>query len=170
VLPALRPTHAQFSLEILFFRLTLTVLAGFSRSERLCSEADASCARQPFATGHGRRIMMTTHILSALALSAAVLAFASGPAQATDTSSLPAFVQSCAGDAKGCHSITLNAIITARSNRYGCIPKALSDDAAADQLLDWLKNTANASPKYQKEALADLVWTGIDEIWPCHRK
>jgi|WetSurMetagenome_2_1015567.scaffolds.fasta_scaffold344430_1 hypothetical protein len=112
---------------------------------------------------------MTTRILSALALSAAVLACATGPAAATDTSSLPAFVQSCAGDAKGCHSITLNAVITARSNHYGCIPKAVSDDAAADQLLDWLKNTANSNPKYEKEALPDLMWTGIDEIWPCHK-
>jgi hypothetical protein len=114
--------------------------------------------------------MMMTRVLSVIALSTAFLAVAADPAAATDTSSLPAFVQSCTFDAKGCHSMALGAVITAHSNNYGCIPKAVGDDMAADQLLDWLKNTANANPKYQKEALSDLMWTGIDEIWPCHRK
>jgi hypothetical protein len=112
--------------------------------------------------------MMNTRVLSLLALSAAVLACA--PALATDTSSLPAFVQSCASDAKGCHSITLSAITSARSNNYGCIPQTVNNDAAADQLLDWLKNTANGKPKYEKEPLPDLMWTGVDELWPCHKK
>lgn len=96
----------------------------------------------------------------------ALAVLTAAPALATDTSSLGAFVQSCSSDSKGCHSMTLNAIHSARNSNYGCIPKDLSHDDAADRLLDWLKG-ANSNPKYQKEALTDLMWTGIDEIWPC---
>jgi len=110
---------------------------------------------------------MTTRILSALAL---VLACAASPAQATDTSSLSAFVQSCKGDAKGCHSMVFDVIAAARNNHYGCIPPALSTDAAADQLLDWLKDAADKNPKFEKERLVDVMWTGVDEAWPCHKK
>jgi len=106
---------------------------------------------------------MRLHFLSALA----VLAALTVPAPAADTSSLTAFVQSCKDDAKGCKSMTLNAVISARNAKYGCIPKEASDDAAADKLLEWLRGPASTNPKYQSEALADLMWTGIDEIWPC---
>jgi|GEM_PF-1240811 len=105
--------------------------------------------------------------LSALAVS--VVALACIPAMANDTSSLAAFVQSCKDDAKGCHSMTLGAIISARNAKYGCIPRDLSDEKAAEKLLDWLKDTANPNPKYQKEALVDLMWTGVDELWPCKK-
>ncbi len=108
---------------------------------------------------------MRLHFFPALALTAA--AMAGVPAAATDTSSLSAFVQSCAGDTKGCQAITLNAVITARGAKYGCIPQSVADDAAAEKLLFWLKGTANGNPKYEKDALADLMWTGIDEVWPC---
>lgn len=90
------------------------------------------------------------------------------PALAIDTSSLAGFVQDCSGDSKACHSMVLNAVISARNANYGCIPKDVSNDAAADKLLDWLKQ-ANKDPKYAKDALADLMWTGIDEIWPCKK-
>lgn len=99
----------------------------------------------------------------------ALAAMTAVPALATDTSSLSAFVQSCAGDSKGCHSITLNAIHSARNANYGCIPADMSVDTAADKLLDWLKYTAAKDPKYKDEALTDLMWTGVDEIWPCKK-
>ena len=108
---------------------------------------------------------MRLHIFPVLALTAAVLAVV--PATATDTSSLIAFVQSCKDDSKGCHSIALNAIMSARNAKYGCIPKDLDNETAADKLLYWLKGTASGNPKYEKDALSDLFWTGVDEIWPC---
>lgn len=110
---------------------------------------------------------MRTCILSALVVTAAIVAGV--PAGAADTSSLAAFVQSCKDDAKSCRSMTMNAIISARNAKYGCIPHDLSEDKAGDKLYDWLKDTANANPKYQKEALADLMWTGVDELWPCKK-
>ena len=110
---------------------------------------------------------MRLHFIPALALSAAVLAIV--PAAATDTSSLSAFVQSCKDDAKGCHSITVNAILSARNAKYGCIPKDLDNDAAADKLLYWMKDTANGNAKYEKAEFTDLLWTGVDEVWPCKK-
>lgn len=110
---------------------------------------------------------MRVCFLSVLMVTAAVLAGA--PAGAADASSLAAFVQSCKDDNKSCQTMTLSAIISARNAKYGCIPHDVSDEAAAGKLLDWLKNTANANPKYQKEALADLMWTGVDELWPCKK-
>lgn len=107
---------------------------------------------------------MRVGLFSALALIAAV----GVPASATtDTSSLAAFVRSCASDSRGCHSLTLNAVLSARSANYGCIPAALGNDTAADRLLDWLKGTANDDPRFRDQPLADLMWTGIDELWPC---
>jgi hypothetical protein len=91
------------------------------------------------------------------------------PASATDTSSLSAFVKSCSSDSKGCHLMTLNAIHSARSANYGCIPQDASDERAADKLLDWLKDVAAKDPKYADQALPDLMWAGIDEIWPCKK-
>jgi hypothetical protein len=91
------------------------------------------------------------------------------PAAATDTSSLDAFVKSCVGDSKGCHLMTLSAIHSARNAKYGCIPADVSDDRAADKLLDWLRDVANKDAKYAAEPLADLMWTGIDEVWPCKK-
>lgn len=108
---------------------------------------------------------MIKRLVPAVAALAAVIAAAG----ATDTSSLSAFVASCTADAKGCHAMTLNAIISARGANYGCIPKDIDNDWAADKLLYWLKNTANANPKYAKDALPDLMWTGIDEVWPCKK-
>lgn len=110
---------------------------------------------------------MRLHVFPALALTAAVLAGV--PAAATDTSSLSAFVQSCRDDAKGCHSLTVNAIMSARNAKYGCIPKAVDSEEAGDKLLAWLKETANNNPKYEKDAFSDLLWTGVDEIWPCKK-
>lgn len=109
-------------------------------------------------------------VLPALAVLSAVMM--ASPAQAVDTSSLGAFVASCSAnkdDAKLCLAMTSNAILSAKNAKYGCVPADLGDDKAADKLLDWLKTTANANPKYQKEALSDLFWTGIDEIWPCKK-
>ena len=103
------------------------------------------------------------------ALAVAAVLFSAVPATATDNSSLSAFVHSCAQDTNGCRTFTLNAILSARSAKYGCIPAELSNDEAAEKLLNWLKGTASANPKYEKEALSDLVWTGVDEIWPCKK-
>jgi len=99
----------------------------------------------------------------------ALAALTAVPALATDTSSISAFVQSCASDPKGCQAMTRNAIYSARNANYGCIPEKLSVDDAADKLLDWLKFTAAKDPKYANEALADLMWTGVDELWPCKK-
>ncbi|GAA0583515.1 hypothetical protein [Rhizomicrobium electricum] len=108
---------------------------------------------------------MTKYILAALALAAAL----SVPAAATDMSSLSAFVSSCTSDSKGCHSAATSAIHSARNAKYGCIPEKISADDAGDRLLDWLRYTAAKDPKYVKESLADLMWTGIDEVWPCKK-
>jgi hypothetical protein len=107
---------------------------------------------------------MTKYILAALAIAAMM-----APAGATDMSSLSAFVASCSSDAKGCQSVTTSAIHSARNAKYGCIPADLSVDSAGEKLLDWLRDTAAKNPKYAKEALPDLMWTGIDEIWPCKK-
>jgi hypothetical protein len=109
--------------------------------------------------------MMTTRILTALAIGAALLALA--PASAADTSSLSAFVHSCNTDSKGCHFVIRDAINAARNAKYGCIPETLSVEEAGNKLLEWLQAANNASPKYAKDAFTDLLWTGIDEVWPC---
>jgi hypothetical protein len=108
---------------------------------------------------------MLKRLLSIVAVTAAFVA----SAPATDTSSIKAFVASCSSDANGCKSMTLNAVISARSANYGCIPKDTSNETAAGRLLDWLKGTAAQDPKYANEALSDLMWTGIDEVWPCKK-
>ena len=108
--------------------------------------------------------MHTFPVLTILAVLAAAV-----PATAADTSSLSAFVQSCRQDTNGCRTFTLNAITAARSAKYGCIPSDIANDWAADKLLNWLRGTASVNPKYEKEPLADLVWTGVDEIWPCQK-
>jgi len=109
--------------------------------------------------------MMTTRILAVVAIGAALLALA--PASAADTSSLSAFVRSCNTDAKGCRLLARDAIGTARNAKYGCIPEALSVEEAGNKLLDWLRAANNAAPKYAKDQFTDLLWTGIDEVWPC---
>lgn len=91
------------------------------------------------------------------------------PAMANDTSSLAAFAQSCNSDMKGCRLVALNAVTSARSANYGCIPKETSNDTAAERLLDWIRGTAAHDPKYAKDAVSDLLWTGIDEVWPCKK-
>jgi hypothetical protein len=88
---------------------------------------------------------------------------------ATDTSSLAAFVKSCNEDVKACRSLTLNAVHSARNAKYGCIPESTSPEDAADRLLTWLRSTANNDPKYKDQPLEDLMWTGIDETWPCKK-
>jgi hypothetical protein len=113
---------------------------------------------------------MSRHYFSTLAFAAALLAGATGPAAAVDTSSLSAFLASCPSDAKGCQSMTYNFVATAKDNNYGCIPRNLSADKAADQELDWLKNTARGNPKYEKMDFTDVMWAGIDELWPCHKR
>lgn len=107
---------------------------------------------------------MTKYILAALAMAATMV-----PAAATDTSSLSAFLASCSTDSKGCHSVVTSAIHSARNAKYGCIPADLSVEDAGNKLLDWLRDTAAKDPKNAKEALPDLMWTGIDEIWPCKK-
>jgi hypothetical protein len=109
--------------------------------------------------------MMTTRILTAMAIGAAVLVLA--PASAADTSSLNAFVRSCNTDAKGCRLVVRDAIQSARLAKYGCIPESLSVEEAGNKLLEWLQAANNASPKYDKDAFTDLLWTGVDEVWPC---
>ncbi len=108
---------------------------------------------------------MIMRLVPALAALATIIAAAG----ATNTTSLSAFVASCSSDTNGCRSITLSAVTSARGANYGCIPKDLSDETAASRLLDWLKYTANANPKYANDALPDLMWTGIDEVWPCKK-
>jgi hypothetical protein len=108
---------------------------------------------------------MIKSILAVLAVTAAVML----PAAATDMSSLSAFAASCTTDNKGCRATAMSAIISARNAKYGCIPAETSNDTAADKLLDWLRYTAPREPKYVNEPLADLMWTGIDEIWPCKK-
>lgn len=110
---------------------------------------------------------MFVRLLSVLAVAAAVMMPA--PA-ATDTSSLKAYLKSCQTDSKGCHSVTLSAVISARSASYGCIPKDVSDETASNKVLDWLKDKAADDPKYQSETLPDLMWTAIDEVWPCKKE
>jgi hypothetical protein len=113
----------------------------------------------------GRRTIMIKYILAVLAVVSATAL----PASAVDTSSLSAFAASCSSDAKGCRSVTLSTIMSARSANYGCIPKDTANDTASDKLLDWLRGTAARDPKYANESLADLMWTGIDEVWPCKK-
>ena len=108
--------------------------------------------------------MMTTRILTALAIGAAVFALA--PASAADTSSLNNFVRSCNTDSKGCHFVLRDAVNAARNANYGCIPPSLSVEEAGNKLLEWLQ-AANAAGKYPKDPFTDLLWTGIDEVWPC---
>lgn len=93
-----------------------------------------------------------------------------GPASATETSSLSAFVASCPTDLKGCKGLTHDLITSAKNAKYGCVPAALSADDAGEQLLDWLKGPARANPKYEKMSLEDVMWEGVDTLWPCKAK
>lgn len=108
---------------------------------------------------------MLKRLLSIAAVTVAMVA----SAPATDTSSLHAFVASCTTDARGCKSVAEGAVISARNANYGCIPKESSNEFAAEHVLDWLKNTANRDPKYADQPLSDLMWTAIDEVWPCKK-
>lgn len=86
---------------------------------------------------------------------------------ATDKSSLSAFVHSCAMDTRGCHNYTHDIVAAAKNQNYGCIPKETSADDAGNQLLTWMKETANGDPKYAPMALEDVSWAGVDTLWPC---
>jgi hypothetical protein len=108
---------------------------------------------------------MHTRFLTAVALSAAIMA--GGPAAATDTSSLSAFLASCSSDSKGCQTFTQDLVTSARNAHYGCIPKALGTEDAGGELLAWLKGPASANAKYQKMSLEDVMWDGVDSLWPC---
>lgn len=103
-----------------------------------------------------------------LALPLAAVLAAPGFA-ATDTSSLAAFARSCSDDVKACRAMTTSAIHSARNAKYGCIPADVSEETAGEKVLDWLRGTANADPKYKDQPLDDLMWTAIDELWPCKK-
>jgi len=109
---------------------------------------------------------MRTRLFPALALSAVL---AAGIASATDTSSLGSFLATCSADVKGCKGFAHDLIISARNANYGCIPKELSTDAAAERELAWLRHEANGNPKYQGMSLEDVMWAGVDELWPCSK-
>ena len=111
---------------------------------------------------------MDRRLLPALLFSAAALI--GMPASATDTSSLSAFLSTCSSDTKGCKAFTHDAVASAKSAHYGCVPHALSADDAGDQLLAWLKGPASANPKFEKMSLEDVMWEGVDALWPCKGK
>lgn len=104
--------------------------------------------------------------LLAAAIAAAAVA---GSAAAIDTGSLSAFVASCSTDEKGCKSATHDVIASAKSAGYGCIPKAVSSVEGGERLLDWLKGPARSVAKYERMGLEDVMWAGVDELWPCRR-
>jgi len=98
-----------------------------------------------------------------------LVAFAAVPASATDTSSLSAYLASFSGESRDCKSIPHDVVLAAKNAGYGCIPKTLSADDAASDLYGWLKGPASANPKYEKMGLEDVMWDGVDALWPCHR-
>ncbi len=103
---------------------------------------------------------------AALILAAAVLPT---PAFATDTSTLPAFLASCSSDQKGCKNFTHDLIVSAQNAKYGCLPQKLDANEGGDQLMAWLKGPASANPKYEKMSLEDVMWEGVDTVWPCKK-
>jgi hypothetical protein len=111
--------------------------------------------------------MMASRLLTAIALSAVMAAGATGAASAADRSSLAAFVRSCQTDTKGCHNFTHDIVAAAQNANYACIPKDLSADDAGDQVLTWMKETANRDSKYADMPLEDVVWAGVDALWAC---
>lgn len=108
---------------------------------------------------------MRIGFFAAIAVSA--MAMTAGPAAATDTSSLSAFLSSCPSDSKGCKAFAHDAVVSAKSANYGCIPKSLGPEEAGAQLLEWLKGPASANPRYEKMSLEDVMWDGVDHLWPC---
>jgi len=111
---------------------------------------------------------MRARLLSAVVFAAA-LAGGTAPAVATDTSSLSAFLAGCSTDTKSCHSFAEQGASSAKSANYGCIPASLSAEEAGNQLLDWMKGPASADPKYKTMSLEDVMWDGVDALWPCHK-
>lgn len=109
---------------------------------------------------------MGKYLLSAIVFFVAVAL----PASATDTSSLSAFLATCSSDTKGCKAFTHDAVMSARNANYGCVPRALSTEDAGGQLLDWLKGPASSNPKLEKMSLDDVMWEGVDALWPCKGK
>lgn len=109
---------------------------------------------------------MGKYLLAALVFSVVVAM----PVSATDTSSLSAFLSTCSSDAKGCKAFTHDAVMSAKNANYGCVPRALSTEDAGGQLLDWLKGPASGNPKFEKMSLDDVMWEGVDALWPCKAK
>lgn len=107
---------------------------------------------------------MQRRFLAVLAVAAGVLA--PSAEAGVDVSSLAAFVRSCSTDSAACHAAVLSAVISARSANYGCIPKEVGNKSAESDVLDWLK-AADGNPKYADQPVDDLMWTAIDERWPC---
>ena len=110
---------------------------------------------------------MHARYVFAIALGAALMAGV--PARAADTSSLSAFLSSCSQEAKGCRGYAFDLITSARANHYGCIPRDVSTDEAAAREVEWLEN-ARSNSKYQNMPVTDVMWDGVDALWPCHRK
>lgn len=109
---------------------------------------------------------MASRLLPALVFAVAAMM----PAQATDTSSLSAFLSTCSSDTKGCKAFTHDLIASAKNANYGCVPRSMSADDAGAQLLEWLKGPASSNPKYAKMSLEDVMWEGVDALWPCKGK
>ena len=112
---------------------------------------------------------MKTRFLVFAGMAAATAIGTAAPAAAVDTSSLPAYLESCNFDSSGCKADMIDVITAARRNHYGCIPQDLATREAADQEWTWLKTSARGNPKYVKMAVNDVLWAGVTELWPCHK-
>ena len=108
---------------------------------------------------------MNKTLFAALAFSALLAV----PASAA-SGSLGDFLQRCSLDSTTCKSFAVDIVTAAKQNHYDCIPQSLATDEAADRELDWLKDTASADPKYRSMDLTDVMWSGVDHLWPCHAK
>ncbi|MDE1987750.1 MAG: hypothetical protein KGL29_07220 [Alphaproteobacteria bacterium] len=113
---------------------------------------------------------MKTPLLAALGISAAMLMSASGPASATDLSSLSGFLSSCQTDTRQCEAIVSDIVLAARSNHYACMPRDLSTDEAINKEMWWLQTSAKNNPQFAKMDLQDVLWTGVSDLWPCNKK
>ena len=108
--------------------------------------------------------MRARYLLSAVAFA---MVMAGTPALALDTSSLSAFVQNCAKESRPCHAFINDGVRGAKNSNYGCIPPELSVEDAGNQLLDWMKGPARDNDKYRTMSAEDVMWEGVDALWPC---
>jgi hypothetical protein len=113
---------------------------------------------------------MRARILSSLALSAAIFAGSAGAADVANADPLSNFLDSCRGDSQSCRTVTLNIVTAAKNNHYDCIPSGLSPERAADRELAWLEDAAQNNPKFKKMDLQDVLWSGVDHLWPCNKR